>query len=117
MNGEGVTSYIVRSVFERWHEQHPDWRVVKNGDDLTGPTSIIEVPKVEIAGWTVGPVWFTERPDSNFHKFMGQWMDKKSDGAVGGNVFRHFVMTIDYPGATAYFRCVDGCKAAETTSN
>ena len=118
VNGEGVTSYIVHSVFERWHKQHPDWRVVKNGDNLTGkPTRIIEVPKVEIAGWTVGPVWFTERSDANFHQFMGQWMDEKPDGAVGGNVFRHFVMTINYPDATAYFLCVHGCKAIGTTSN
>jgi hypothetical protein len=120
VNGEGVTSYIVHSIFERWHKQHPAWRVIKNGDDLLGPkhqTRIIEVPKVQIAGWTVGPVWFTERPDANFHKFMGQWMDKKPDGAVGGNVFRHFVMTIDYPDAVAYFRCVRGCIAAETTDN
>jgi hypothetical protein len=59
-------------------------------------------------------VWFTERPDANFHKFMAQWMDKAPEGAVGGNVFRHFVMTIDYPRATAYFRCVRGCKPAAT---
>lgn len=118
VNGEGVTSYIVHSVFERWHKQHPQWRVVKNGDDLFGAkhqTRIIEVPKVQIAGWTVGPVWFTERPDASFHQFMGQWMDKKPDGAAGGNIFRHFVMTIDYPDATAYFRCVHGCEESKVT--
>ncbi len=118
VNGEGVTSYIIRSVFERWHTQHPQWRVVKDGDNLAGPghaTRIIEVPEVQIAGWTVGPVWFTERSDADFHQFMGQWMDKPPDGAVGGNVFRHFVMTIDYPDATAYFRCVHGCRAATAT--
>lgn len=119
-DGEGVTSYIVHSVFERWHKQHPEWRVVKSGDDLLGPghpARIIEVPRVRLAGWIVGPVWFTERPDASFHQFMGQWMDKKPDGAVGGNVFRHFVMTIDYPNAIAYFRCVHGCKATEAAKN
>lgn len=119
VNGEGVTSYIVHSVFERWHMQHPDWRVINNADDVFGPshtTRIIEVPEIRIAGWTIGPVWFTERPDASFHKFMAQWMDQAPDGAVGGNVFRHFVMTIDYPDASAYFRCVHGCKAAGATS-
>lgn len=117
VNGYGVISYITTSVFNRWHKAHPDWRVVRDGDDLFGSkhiTPIIEVPEVEIAGWSVGPVWFTERPDSNFHKFMGQWMDKTPEGAVGGNVFRHFVMTIDYPDAKAYFRCVRGCKPVAT---
>lgn len=117
VDGYGVTSYIVTSVLDRWHMAHPDWRVVDNGDDLFGAgraTRMIEVPWVEIAGWTTGPVWFTERADPNFHKVMAQWMDKPPDGAVGGNVFRHFVMTVDYPAAKAYFRCARGCKAAAT---
>jgi hypothetical protein len=115
VNGYGVTSYITASMLERWHEAHPDWRVVDKGDDLFGPahaTRLIEVPKVEIAGWTVGPVWFTERPDRSFHDFMSSMMDRRVEGAVGGNVFRHFAMTIDYPRETAYFRCVTGCSAA-----
>lgn len=117
VGGYGVTSYITTSVLNRWHARHPGWRLVNNGDDLLGANHamrLIEVPRVEIAGWSVGPVWFTERPDPNFHKFMAQWMDKPPEGAVGGNVFRHFVMTIDYPHAVAYFRCVVGCKAVAT---
>ncbi|HEX7326402.1 MAG TPA: hypothetical protein VF292_13790 [Rhodanobacteraceae bacterium] len=108
VNGEGVTSYIVKSIFDRWHKEHPDWKVVEDGDHAFGPhhpTPIIEVPKVEIAGWSVGPVWFTERPDSAFYDMMSSTMDKRPDGAAGANIFRHFVMTIDYPKATAYFRC------------
>jgi predicted aspartyl protease len=115
VNGSGVTSYITASVFDRWHRAHPDWRVVREGDELFGPRHpmpIIEVPEVEIAGWSVGPVWFTERPDPAFHDMMSCLMDKRIEGAVGGNVFRHFVMTIDYPQATAYFRCASGCKSA-----
>lgn len=117
VDGYGVTSYITTSVLDHWHQAHPDWRVVDAGDDLFGPdhaTRMIEVPRVEIAGWSVSPVWFTERPDSNFRKYMAQWMDKPPAGAVGGNVFRHFVMTVDYPAARAYFRCVRGCRAAVT---
>lgn len=117
VNGIGVTSYIVRSVFERWHKAHPAWRVVENGDDLFGRGRVepmIEVPRVEIAGWSVGPVWFVQRPDPAFHGMMSSMMDKRIDGAVGGNVFKHFVMTIDYPRAVAYFACTRGCKAVTT---
>jgi hypothetical protein len=112
VNGFGVTSYIAKSVLERWHKAHPDWRIVQNGDDLNPKvkTRLIEVPAVDIAGWRVGPVWFTEQPDNAYHVYMAQWMDKPIDGALGGNVFAHFVMTLDYPSTTAYFRCVTGCK-------
>ncbi len=115
VHGEGVTSYITTSQLERGHAAHPDWRVVEKGDDLGGPshaTRLIEVPALVIAGWRVGPVWFTERPDRNFHQFMAQMMDKPPEGAIGGNVFAHFRMTLDYPHATAWFDCVRGCRAA-----
>jgi hypothetical protein len=115
VKGFGAASYITTSVMNRWHKAHPDWRVVEKGDDLAGPkyaARLIEVPRVEIAGWSVGPVWFTERPDTAFHDFMSSMMDKRVEGAVGGNVFRHFAMTIDYPHATAWFRCADGCRNA-----
>lgn len=113
VNGYGVTSFIASSVVDRWHKAHPDWRVVENGDDLrpARPTRIIEVPSVEVAGWKVGPVWFTEQPDRAYHEYMASMMDKKVEGALGANVYQHFVMTIDYPGAKAYFRCVTGCVA------
>jgi len=65
---------------------------------------------VEIAGSRIGPVWFTHRPDAAFHDMMSSMMDARVEGAIGGNVFRHFVMTVDYPGAAAYFRCVRSCR-------
>lgn len=116
VNGLGVTSYIVASVFEHWHQAHPDWRVVADGDAAfpKHPIRLIEVPRVDIAGWSVGPMWFTERPDSAFHDMMSSMMDKQVEGAAGANIFQHFVMTLDYPQATAYFRCVSGCKPAAT---
>lgn len=115
VQGVGVTSYITTAMFDRWHAMHPHWRVVARGDDLLGPSHVmrlIEVPKLVIAGWTVGPVWFTERPDAAFHGMMAAIMDKPPEGAIGGNVFDHFRMTLDYPGATAWFDCERGCKDA-----
>ncbi|HKR75660.1 MAG TPA: hypothetical protein VJR95_03290 [Rhodanobacter sp.] len=117
VNGIGVTSYITTSVFSRWHQAHPGWRVVTNGDDLFGPKHtmrLIEVPTVEIAGWSVGPVWFTERPNAPFHGMMSSLMDRQIEGSVGANVFQHFVMTLDYPHEAAWFRCVRDCKPAVT---
>ena len=114
VNGVGVTSYIVSSTIDRWHARHPTWRMIDGGDILFAkhPMRTIEVPAVEIAGWTVGPVWFTERADPAFHKFMSQYMDKQVEGAVGGNVYAHFAMTVDYPKAKAWFDCKVGCAAA-----
>lgn len=117
VHGIGVTSYITTSVFDRWHKAHPDWRVVADGDDLlTGKHAarLIEVPEIAVAGWKVGPVWFTERPDANFRKYMSQWMDRPIDGSLGANALDHFVMTLDYPGRVAWFACVQSCRAADS---
>jgi hypothetical protein len=109
VNGYGVTSYIDQSVFAHWHKAHPKWRVVANGDSLYGP-KIIEVPRVAVAGWSVGPVWFTVQ--GHIAKYMSQYTDRPIKGALGANVFRHFIMTVDYPRSTAYFQCAVGCQAA-----
>jgi predicted aspartyl protease len=112
VKGIGVTSYITTGVLERWHKAHPEWKVVDKGDDMLAPRFIarlIRVPTVEIAGWSVGPVWFTERRDAAFHGMMAAIMDESPEGAIGGNVFDHFTMTIDYPHATAWFRCAHDC--------
>ncbi|MET0255560.1 MAG: hypothetical protein ABWZ54_03365 [Luteibacter sp.] len=115
VGGYGVTSYVTASVMDRWHARHPDWKLVKQADDLFGPDKTkraIEVPQVIVGGWSVGPVWFTERPDANFVEKMSAAMDDTVYGAAGGNLFRTFRMTIDYPGHKAYLECVDACRAA-----
>lgn len=112
--GIGTTSYITTSVMNRWHHAHPRWRVVEDGDEFGGFKSrLIEVPKVQIAGWLIGPVWFTERPDNAFgSNGMSQYTDEDVHGSAGANLFRHFSMTLDYPRDTAWFKCVTGCSAA-----
>jgi hypothetical protein len=59
-------------------------------------------------------VWFTERPDRAFHGMMASIMDAAPEGAIGANVLGRFRMTIDYPHATAWFRCAGDCTAAAT---
>lgn len=43
---------------------------------------------------------------------MSGYMDQPVVGALGGNVFRHFMMTIDYPKRAEWFDCIKGCRAA-----
>jgi len=99
-----ATSFITGTVFERWRRRHPDWQVIENADRTLAGEPMIRVPEVTLAGHTVGPVWFTRRPDRNFHQFMARMMDRRVEGALGGSLFRHFVLTVDYPGARAIFR-------------
>ncbi len=104
-----ATSMIAATIFRDWRARHPDWRYVPAAQ-LTTKSDMIKVPEVRIAGYVVGPVWFTERPDTNFHDMMSSMMDAQVEGAVGGNVFHSFRMTVDYPNARAAFRCVRGCR-------
>lgn len=118
-SGFGVTSYITTSQLERWHHAHPTWRIIANGDGvvaLKGGTRLIEVPRLIVGEWVVGPVWFTERPDGNFDEAtrgMSMYTDQPVVGALGANVFRDFTMTLDYPTATAWFACASGCTATK----
>lgn len=111
-----ATSFITSARLERWHREHPQWRLVEDADRMRiGGKAMraIEVPSIAIAGWTTGLVWFTERPDKNFHEFMSSMMDARVDGALGGNALAPFVMTVDYGRAQGWFECARGCRAAE----
>ena len=96
-----ATSFLGRSVFDRWHSKHPDWRVV-TVRTATGQT-MIEVPKVTIGGFEVGPVWFSVQSDKAFHEYMAQWTDHPTEGSIGGSAFKYFRMTVDWPNAVAVF--------------
>lgn len=100
------TSFITQSIFEQWRENHPDWEVIEEGDKYTG-SHYIKVPEVTIAGHTVGPVWFTTRPDPSFHNFMSSMMDKQIEGALGGSLFQYFKITLSYPDRFANFESIE----------
>lgn len=97
-----ATSFITARIFEQWRKKHPQWRVVENTEKGSGQ-AMIEVPQISVAGYAVGPVWFTRRADKNFHEYMSQWMDKTVEGALGGNALHYFRITVDYPRAVAVF--------------
>ena len=101
---ERAASFVVESVFARWHSAHPDWRVIAAADQAFENAPMIEVPKLAIAGFEVGPVWFTRRPDKTFREGMARMMDKPTDGAIGGSALRHFQrVTVDWAAAIAVF--------------
>jgi len=95
------TSFVIRSLFDRWQAAHPDWRTIPNADALVG-FPMIEVPTLQIGGLEVGPVWFTLRPDRNFLEFMSQMTDEPVSGALGGSALKHLRLVLDYPGAKMY---------------
>jgi hypothetical protein len=97
------TSFIAAVHFDSWRKKHPDWRVIEHADANLKGEPMIEVPSVTVAGYTVGPVWLTRRPDANFHKFMSQFMDRQVEGALGGSALKLFRVTVDYPKAVAVF--------------
>jgi hypothetical protein len=97
-----ATSFLTRSMFEKWRGKHPEWRALDNIKTLSGK-AMIEVPRVTIGGFTVGPVWFTVQSDFAFHSYMAQWMDKQTEGALGGSVLHYLRVTVDWPNAIAVF--------------
>lgn len=100
-----AASYIEASIFETWRAEHPNWRVIKEGDRghprSESLTPIIEVPEVTIAGHTVGPVWFTKRSKT---PGLTSYLDQPVDGMLGGSLLQHFVITVHYPDAWAAFQ-------------
>jgi hypothetical protein len=95
-----AANFITASMFEKWQKQHPDWPVIEHAEQVSREAMIC-VPWISLANHTVGPVWFTKRPDYNFHVFMSQFMDERVEGALGGNTLRHFCITVDYIQAIA----------------
>jgi hypothetical protein len=98
---ERATSFVAARLFDRWHKDHPDWHLIENAEEKTH-LAIIEVPRIQVAGFEVGPAWFTRRPDGA-HQWMSTFMDRPIVASIGGSVLRNFRVTVDYPGAVAYF--------------
>lgn len=101
-SSQRAASLITASVCERWRKKHADWRYIDKAEEQTG-AAMIEVPQLTVGGFTVGPVWFTVRPDKAFHQYMSQWMDQPVEGALGGSALHYFRVTLNYPDEKAYF--------------
>lgn len=99
---ERATSFMAASVFDRWRRRHPEWRVLERGEFYSG-RELIEVPTISIAGFLVGPVWFTRRLDAEFVPYVSAGTDREVIGALGGSAFQYFTITIDYRRGLAEF--------------
>lgn len=91
-----ATSMVTATRLAAWRAAHPTWRVIEAAQERTR-ARMIEVPNVVIAGVSLGPVWFTERPDHAFTGMMSSMMSGPVEGAIGGNAFTGWRVSIDYP--------------------
>jgi hypothetical protein len=97
-------SFITKTRFDEWAARHPKWQVISGGDRLrTSQLPLIRVPEIEIAGLSIGPVWFAQRPDTNFIDGMSAMTDQTVEGALGGSALKFLKVVADYPGGAAYF--------------
>ena len=99
---ERATSFMAASVFDRWHQRHPNWRFVPRAEFYT-TRDMIEVPVISIAGFSVGPVWFTRRLDEEYLPYVSADTDRPVIGALGGSGLQYFAITADYARGLAEF--------------
>jgi len=94
-------SFISQSQFDAWKAKN-QWRVIERAEQGNS-AAMIEVPKLTIGGFEVGPVWFMARPDAYFREQVSSKLDRRVTGALGGNALRFFRVTLDMPGSVALF--------------
>ena len=99
--GQSGTSFIAASIFDEWTKTHSDWLVIEKGCRVSNQ-DMIRVPAITVGKSTIGPVWFTRRPDPDFHQFMSSMMDRRIDGALGGSALKYLRIVVDYPNEQAY---------------
>jgi hypothetical protein len=102
-----ASAFATERLWNKWHRDHPAWRVVRHGE-LTTNADLIEVPTVNIAGYDVGPVWFAMRSDRAYDGIMMMMMDQPILAAIGGNALKTFRITMDYPNQRATFEQREG---------
>jgi hypothetical protein len=97
---ERATSFLVQSIYEKWHAKHPEWRVLENIKTMTG-TALIEVPDVTIGGFKVGPVWF----QCNRTPAFNRWAPDRQTGerSIRWVSIAFLSHDVDWPNAIAVF--------------
>lgn len=90
-----AASFLRSDVFAKWHAAHPQWPYVANG----GPAGValLCVPNVGVGSFQAKNVWFSTRPNDDV--FEGESVV----GKIGPTAYPNAVLTLDYPGGTAYF--------------
>jgi hypothetical protein len=115
-NGSGYT-WVRDAAAQRWFARHPDWQ---RGKGAVGPSNmrmaddgietagaLVRIPEVKLGTLRVEHVGaLAIAPDDHGHDLM-DWYSAKNAvpviGWLGGNVLRHFRITIDYPQHISYW--------------
>jgi hypothetical protein len=106
------SSFLAKSSIDQLLHDRPDCCSVVIDDHQN---RMIEIQKIKIAGWLVGPVWFAELPDAFFSRYSsdgGREVDMPVHGVAGPSIFDHFSMTLDYQTEKAWLACASGCSVA-----
>ena len=115
-NGSGYT-WIRLAAAQEWLPQHADWRrgigavgtsnmrMADDGIETAGV--LVRIPEIRIGSLLIEHVGaLAISPDDQGHDFM-EWYSAKNAvpviGWLGGNVLRHFRLTIDYPRQISYW--------------
>lgn len=115
-NGSGFT-WIRKSAAQEWLARHPDWQL---GTGAVGPSNmrmaedgieaggaLLRIPEITLGSLRVQHAGVLAIGlDDQGHDFM-DWYSTKNAlpviGWLGGNVLRHFRITIDYPQKMSYW--------------
>jgi hypothetical protein len=97
-----ASAFVATRLWDRWRKAHPDWRIL-SGAEVPSRADVIEVPTVNIAGYDVGPIWFAKRPNRAYDGMMSPLMDKPILASIGGQAFKSFRITMDYPNQRVTF--------------
>jgi hypothetical protein len=115
-NGSGYT-WIRKATAQEWFPRHPGWqrgigavgpsnmRMADDGIETAG--ALVRIPEIKLGSLSVQQVGaLAIAPDDHGHDFM-DWYSAKNPvpviGWLGGNVLRHFRITIDYPRQRSYW--------------
>lgn len=93
-----------------WRKQHPDWPHVAGA---YGPANMLlgkpeaQLSMLRIAAMQWGPFRIdhagaVSRAVGNYERFMSGVVGMPIIGSIGGNVLRHYKVTIDYPAGKIY---------------
>lgn len=85
-----ATSFVKRSLFERWQTDNPDWPTLRNVG-IVASIDAVRVPNVALGPWSLGPQWFTTRPGDDV--FEGDTIALK----LGASAFQSSIVELEYP--------------------
>jgi hypothetical protein len=115
-NGSAYT-WLRKSVVEEWLPAHPDWRrgvgavgpanMRMAGDGTEAAGILVRIPELDLAGEKLTQVGALGIGPDDQGQNMIDWYSKKNPlpviGWLGGNVLKHFQLTVDYPNRTSYW--------------